>query len=67
MKTCFKYLLILAVLLMGTPGLAFSQNTVTGTVEDADGPLLTVNSPLRPMRVTDSSFRTWVMQLRRLL
>ena len=40
MKTCFKYLLILAVLLMGTPGLAFSQNTVTGTVEDADGPLI---------------------------
>ena len=40
MKTCFKYVFSLVVLLVGTTGLAFSQNIVTGTVEDADGPLI---------------------------
>ena len=40
MKTYFRYLLSLVVLLVGATGLAFSQNTVTGTVEDADGPLI---------------------------
>lgn len=40
MKTCFKYVFSLVVLLVGATGLAFSQNIVTGTVEDADGPLI---------------------------
>ena len=40
MKTYFRYLLSLVVLLVGATGLAFSQITVTGTVEDADGPLI---------------------------
>ena len=40
MKTRFRYLLGLVVLLVGTTGLAFSQNIVTGTIEDADGPLI---------------------------
>lgn len=40
MKAYFRYMLSLVVLLMGTTGLAFSQNIVTGTVEDADGPLI---------------------------
>ena len=40
MKTYFRYLLSLVVLLVGATGLAFSQNIVTGTVEDADGPLI---------------------------
>ena len=33
-------MLSLVVLLVGTTGLAFSQNIVTGMVEDADGPLI---------------------------
>jgi len=40
MKAYFRYMLSLVVLLVGTTGLAFSQNIVTGTVEDADGPLI---------------------------
>ena len=40
MKTRFRYLLGLVVLLVGTTGPAFSQNIVTGTIEDADGPLI---------------------------
>lgn len=40
MKTHFRYLLSLVVLLVGATGLAFSQNIITGTVEDADGPLI---------------------------
>jgi len=40
MKTYFRYLLSLVVLLVGATGLAFSQNIITGTVEDADGPLI---------------------------
>ena len=40
MKTYFRYLLSLVVLLVGATGLAFSQNTVTGVVEDAAGPLI---------------------------
>ncbi|MBQ7531950.1 MAG: SusC/RagA family TonB-linked outer membrane protein [Paludibacteraceae bacterium] len=35
-----KLVLLLAVLLMGTAGMAFAQIVVTGTVEDADGPLI---------------------------
>ena len=40
MKAYFRYMLSLVVLLVGTTGLAFSQNIVTGMVEDADGPLI---------------------------
>ena len=40
MKAYFRYMLSLVVLLVGATGLAFSQNIVTGTVEDADGPLI---------------------------
>ena len=40
MKTCFRYAFSLVVLLVGATSWAFSQNTVTGTVEDADGPLI---------------------------
>ena len=40
MKAYFRYMLSLVVLLVGTTGLVFSQNIVTGTVEDADGPLI---------------------------
>ena len=38
MKPFFKIVLSFVVLLMGTT--AFAQNMVTGTVEDADGPLI---------------------------
>ena len=40
MKTYFRYLLSMVVLLVGATGIAFSQNIITGTVEDADGPLI---------------------------
>ena len=40
MKAYFRYMLSLVVLLVGATGLAFSQIIVTGTVEDADGPLI---------------------------
>lgn len=40
MKNYFKPMLILVALLWGVTGMAFSQNIVTGTVEDADGPLI---------------------------
>ena len=40
MKNYFKPMLLLVALLWGVTGMAFSQNIVTGTVEDADGPLI---------------------------
>ena len=40
MKAYFRQIACLIVLLMGTTGIACAQNIVTGTVEDADGPLI---------------------------
>jgi len=40
MKIFFRKMLCLSVFLLGTAAMAFSQNTVTGLVEDADGPLI---------------------------
>lgn len=40
MKFYFKHALCLLVLMLGTTGWALAQNVVTGTVEDADGPLI---------------------------
>lgn len=40
MKSFFKCVLCIVALVIGTTGIAFAQNTVTGTVEDADGPLI---------------------------
>ena len=40
MKAYFRQMLCLFVLLMGTTGIVCAQNIVTGTVEDADGPLI---------------------------
>jgi len=39
MKILFRHVLCLAMFVMGT-GLSYAQITVTGTVEDADGPLI---------------------------
>lgn len=40
MKICFRHLLCLLAFVLGSASVAFAQNTVTGTVEDADGPLI---------------------------
>ena len=40
MKIFFRKMLCLMAFLLGTAGMAFSQNTVTGVVEDAAGPLI---------------------------
>ena len=40
MKFYFRHALCLLVLMLGTTGWALAQNVVTGTVEDADGPLI---------------------------
>jgi len=40
MKSNMKRLFILVALFMGAASMAFAQNIVTGTVEDADGPLI---------------------------
>jgi len=40
MKICFRHLLCLIAFVMGSMSMTFAQNIVTGTVEDADGPLI---------------------------
>lgn len=40
MKFSFKRMLLLTALVMGAMSMAFAQNVVTGTVQDADGPLI---------------------------
>ena len=40
MKIFFRKMLCLTAFLLGTAGMVFSQNTVTGVVEDAAGPLI---------------------------
>ena len=40
MMSTLRRMLCLVVLFVGATGVAFSQNVVTGTVEDADGPLI---------------------------
>ena len=40
MKSYFERVFILVALFMGATGMAFAQNIVTGTVQDADGPLI---------------------------
>ena len=40
MKSSFRLVLCLLAFLFGTAGMVFAQITVTGTVEDADGPLI---------------------------
>ena len=40
MKFDFRRMLYLVALLVGVTSMAFAQNVVTGTVEDADGPLI---------------------------
>ena len=40
MNLSIKRVLLLAVLVMGATSWAWAQNIVTGTVEDADGPLI---------------------------
>ena len=40
MKIFYKHLLCLLMLMLSATGVAWSQITVTGTIEDADGPLI---------------------------
>ena len=40
MKFCYKHVLVVAAFLFGWVGMAFAQHIVTGTVEDAEGPLI---------------------------
>ena len=40
MKICFRHLLCLVAFVLGSMSMTFAQNVVTGTVEDADGPLI---------------------------
>ena len=40
MKFCFKHVLVVAAFLFGWAGMAYAEHFVTGTVEDAEGPLI---------------------------